>query len=64
MHLQSTYTPYLQYLQSEAHLKSSRTSRWSFFAEMVNVLTLIWVSFLGVRFEVGGGGGGKIAPPV
>ena len=25
-------------------------------------LTLIWVGFLGVRFEVGGGG--KITPPV
>ena len=26
MHLQSTYTPHLQYLQSEALLESSRTS--------------------------------------
>ena len=26
MHLQSTYTPHLQHIQSEAHLKSSRTS--------------------------------------
>ena len=26
MHLQSTYPPHLQYLQSEAHLKSSQTS--------------------------------------
>ena len=26
MHLQSTYTPHLPYLQSEAHLESSRTS--------------------------------------
>ena len=25
-------------------------------------LTLIWVGFLEVRFEVGGGGGGKITP--
>ena len=25
-------------------------------------LTLIWVGFLGVHFEVGGGGGGKITP--
>ena len=25
--------------------------RWSFFAEIVNVLTLIWVGFLGVCFE-------------
>ena len=37
----------------------------SFFAEMVNVLTLVWVAFLGVRFEVGRGGvgWGKITPP-
>ena len=28
--------------------------RWSFFAEIVNVLTLIWVGFLGVCFEVEG----------
>ena len=26
MHLQSTYTPHLQHIQSEAHLESSRTS--------------------------------------
>ena len=26
IHLQSTYTPHLQYLQLEAHLESSRTS--------------------------------------
>ena len=26
MHLQSTYTPHLQYLQSDAHLESSQTS--------------------------------------
>ena len=26
MHLKSTYTPHLQYLQSEVHLESSRTS--------------------------------------
>ena len=26
MHLQSTYSPHLQYLQLEAHLESSRTS--------------------------------------
>ena len=26
-------------------------------------LTLIWVGFLGVRFEVVGGGGGKITAP-
>ena len=26
MHLQSTYTPHLQYLQSEVRLESSRTS--------------------------------------
>ena len=25
-------------------------------------LTLIWVGFLSVRFEVGGGEGGKISP--
>ena len=34
MHLQPTYTPHLQYLQSEEHLKSSQTST----AEIVNVL--------------------------
>ena len=33
-HLQPTYTPHLQYLQSEEHLKSSQTST----AEIVNVL--------------------------
>ena len=37
MHLQSTYTPHLQYLQSEAYLESSQTLWWSFFAEIVNV---------------------------
>ena len=26
-------------------------------------LTLIWVDFFGVHFEVGGGGGCKITPP-
>ena len=38
----------------------------SFLAEMVNVLTLVWVAFLGVRFEVGGVGWGgvKLLPPV
>ena len=38
MHLQSTYTQYLQYLQSETHLECSRTSAVSIFAEIVNVL--------------------------
>ena len=28
----------------------------------MSALTLIWVGFLEVRFEVGGGGGGKITP--
>ena len=35
--------------------------RWSFFAEIVNALTLIWVGFLGVPLEVEGRG--KITPP-
>ena len=30
--------------------------------QALNTLTLIWVGFLGVRFEVEGGGGGKITP--
>ena len=37
MHLQPTYTPHLQYLQSEEHLKSSQTST----VEIVNVLRLL-----------------------
>ena len=31
MHLQSTFTPHLQYFQSEVHLESSRTSAVDFF---------------------------------
>ena len=33
-----------------------------FFERNCDVLTLIWVGFLGVRFEVGEGRGGKITP--
>ena len=40
MHLQPIYIPYLQYLQLEVHLEP-RTLRWSFFAELVNVLRLL-----------------------
>ena len=32
------------------------------FAGEMNKLTLIWVGFLGVRFEFDGEGGGKITP--
>ena len=38
MHLQSTYTSHLQYLQSEAHLESRRLSVAKLFVEIVNVL--------------------------
>ena len=38
MHLQSTYTPHLQQIQLDAHLKSSGTSALELFAEIVNVL--------------------------
>ena len=38
MHLQTTYSPHLQYLQSEVHLESSQTSAVEFFAEIVQVL--------------------------
>ena len=33
MHLQSTYTPYLEHIQSEAHLESSQTSVMELFCE-------------------------------
>ena len=64
MHLRSTYAPYLQNLQSEAPLESSRTSAVELFEETINVLTLIRVGFLGVRFEVGGEGGEVKLHPV
>ena len=37
-----------------------RLRHWYFW---VRGLTLIWVGFLGVRLEIGGGGGGKITSP-
>ena len=67
MHLQSTYTPRLQYLQSEARLESSRTSAVDHFCRNSqrvnpNFAGLFRGSFCGSG--EGGGRGVKLHPLV
>ena len=54
MHLQSTYTPHLQHLQSEARLESSQTSALEPFCRNSQRVNPNLGDFLGVRFEAGG----------
>ena len=65
MHLQSTYTPHLLYLQSEARLESIRISAVKLFCRNSQRFNPNLGRFLGIRFEGAekGGWGGKITPP-
>ena len=40
MHLQSTYSPHLQYLQLEVHVESSRTSAMELYSEELHCASL------------------------